>query len=496
MLHWGKSFFFLPTTRSILGPIKKYLDVSMTLKSIYLARSYYLFFFTIPVSYFTYLLNKNCFKFGTIPSFISAIIIAILPSQVQNPRFVDGNGVLITLVFLLPGVYFLTKYLESGNKKSDLFLSFCFYFLSNHIGGERALLIAPAIILMILIYRTKVQQKIYGCSVVFINVCLMIIWYMHQKGSVEARPVNLNPTVIFWRFKSSVIWAWIKTTNIENWLIIFIVLLAFIFVGLILGYKERVASRANIAGIFFYIGGAICSSLPFWFVSKYFSVRYFYISHAFLWSVLIYSAYLLLKTMRLKQLTIFCILLTLLLYTGIEKHKTHSKFNHKQNLIFDGISHTLNTIDLLPNPQIYLSGLYPNTGQYYIWCSVYLMHLTGRDDIRGVIGPPCNFYNPLNPSHRTYSYRMEGLDPQLPIYGIAIFKNHVKFYNYYLQWMEKGKKESKWNLYIKDAKSHTLKLFHSGTGLQNYEKFILKNKLKSEDVLWGNLKFKYLLGVK
>lgn len=485
----GPKLSFTHFPRSFMAAFFKYFDAVLLLQGVHIARSFYLFVYTIPLAFLTYLVNRECFNFGAIPAYFSAILISVLPWQGQNPLFIDGNSVLVTLTFLFLSLYFLTSILkEERSSKTTYAAAIIFTALAGFIGSERFLLISPAYFFMILIYKANLIKKISAWLMVGIPSIIMIAWLKLHQGAAASTPATLTKMQMFERFRKSVMWSWISTSGTNHWVIIGLIFTVLILVAIFFSIKCPEENRSNISGVAFYLLSSVFSGAPFWFVSKYFSVRYFYACHVLLWSLLIYSAFLLLRSAKLNRNVIFTLFMALILLSGIQKTIRAAEYNKKSNAVFDKISSTIKDIDPVNNAQFYISGSYPHTGQYYIWSSGYLAWASKRPDIRGVIGPQKNFYNPLNPKHIGYSYRMEGLNKELPVYGVAIIKNTYIIYNYYLQWMEAGKRNSEWHLYKRNTDTSILELVHSGRDIYEYITYLKEADLKDEIILWGNLK--------
>lgn len=483
------------TGRSFISPYIKYIGHMLMFHSVQIARIYYIIIYMIPVSILFYILNRHYLKLPFGVSFGAAIVINILPNQKQIPVFIDGSSVLFGILFALISFIFCAKYLNHFAPIKYWIVSIIFWYIANNTMGERALFLLPPFLVLIYSAESHLTRKIVSSSAIVLVSILRLFFYIftnfYDDGLPQnlnaAQPVDLNTTEQVGRFIKSMEW-WLPFANNKYTLIFTVIISIIILSGYIISTTTH-GIKNNYKNVYIlYLSWFLLSGLPFWCMSRYFSVRYFYIPHIALTTLSLLSIYIIIKYIfsDIKFYYIFIILL--IPYYGIARHNIFSDHASSYNKRNQTIQNVLKNQYIPDNAQIAMVNFNMSTGGYFIWSSGHLKHSLKMDGVSGIIGPNYNFYNPFNTRHSTYNFKMSGLDTNKPL--IAYIRNNIDYkfekINFFLDWKDEKKINSRWTLY-KTNDNNNLEIIGTGSGLLSYKEFIKGRNINYNKILWGDL---------
>ena len=476
--------------RSFLSPYIKYIGHAIMFNSTQLARVYYVIMYMLPLSFFFYYFNRNCLKLPFFVSYGAAVIMNILPNQKYIPVFIDGASVLFGMIFILTSFICCMKYLEDNKPLRYIIFSAVLWFYSNNTMGERAIFLLPAALVLIFFAKSTLSRKALA-STIFLSISsLRLYFYFFGKTMVAAgQPVDLIFGDKIHRFLKS-IWWWLPITPPSEHLKYYAILIFIILIiGLVISATRHKRDYRPVMVYLFYFAWFFLSGFPFWWMSRYFSARYFYISHMGLTLLMILSCYVGIRyLLKNREAIIYCLLAATIFYYGISKNIIFSKMASERNKQNKKIVEIMKDEQVTENLQIAFVGFKTGTGSYYIWSSGYLEHSLKMNHLSGIIGVNYNFYNPFNKEHRGYSFKMSGLDVEKPL--IAYRRNNVDYkftrMRFFLQWETMGTVDSEWTLY-KTNDTNKLEIIGSGDGLESYRKIIQAKNIRHKDILWGDL---------
>jgi len=472
----------------------KALNLKLMLIGITFARVFYLVVFVIPLSMSIFYFNRKLLNFDSVPAFISAIIINILPLQLHVPKFLDGSGFVIGMLFLFLSLIFALKYLKTKNLL-NLALSGFLWHTANQSLGELGVIMFPALILLFVLYESPFKNKLIILAV-YVPIVLYKFYRIisFDRGAAGKAVLQTFDTVIY-RAKKAVEWG--SVFNLKNDFTLYatgFLLFCFVVGFLFALYKRKGTSqRQEYLHFLFYFLFGLLSIAPFILLTKYFSTRYFYTSFAAFWILTILSVYYILLNVIKRKLIVFMLLICLIIFSGVHRHlnqiKENRGFNNRNATICGAIQELE---EIKPDGQVVITGIANGTGEYYMWSMGYIDHCLQRGDVVGLIGNEYSFYDPFNTNHRGYAYKMEGLDIEKPIYVVkrmgAEITNNPK---YYLRWFDSKDKKSDWIVYTRNSQTAILNEYYSGSGFDNYLNEAGERSIATSDIFWGNYLSKY-----
>jgi hypothetical protein len=470
--------------------ILKALNLKLMIYGMEIARGFYVVVFAIPLSFTLYYFNRKSLALGFTPSFISAILINILPFQYHIPKFIDGSYPLPAMLFLFFSLVFAVSYLNF-EQSGQLILAAFFWYLASQLCGELGIIIFPALLFLFVFWDSPRKVKI----VLVITYVLMLLPRVYQvvfypRGGA-GKAVVLSFDTMLYRFKKVVAWGSIIKIEGDTAIIYAaIAVIAIIAIGFLFFKQEiKPVKRNNVVLIYgFYLLFGFLAMSPFVFVSKFFSTRYFFISYLALWVLITVSAYQIFKRFFKRESLIFGILFMVLLFVGFQRHVNQIKDNGAYNRRNKPICSAIKNIDtILPEGQVIVVDKNNGSGQYFVWSTGYIRYCIRRSDVVGLIGNEYHFYDAFDVNHRGYAYKMEGFDIKKPLYIIRFRRGKVVQPKLFLRWLDRKSRESKWILYKRNSSTAMLSEIYSGTGLVAYKEKIIEMGLDFDDILWGNI---------
>jgi hypothetical protein len=483
---------------TINGP-RAFIGLSLTLKtipiylfsnhSVEVARLYVLTFYMVPLSLLFYHFNRKYLQLPVWVCLISSILVNIVPSQHTMPAFLDGSYHVPGMIAFLASLIYTSRYLNHDSFVKGNFVIACLlWLLVCDLMAEMGIFLYP--VLLFFIYSSgaplKRQLSIYIGS--FTITALRIASYFQTVGlNPTNKPSSLTTEEIIRRITQSIQW-WVpfETTKSTS-LLVALLLIAMTICLLLLAKKKRIKRSVDLTRpISFYSLLFVSASLPFWLVSPFFSVRYFYIPYFGLTTIAIILLHdFAVLTKQNKQPIAVAAAIALFATYSIQRHHYNkdlfSTANDKKELIFD----TLKKENILSRTNIALVNFNAGTGGFHFWSSGYLQYLYQKPGVRGAIGPEYNFYDPFNLKQCGYDHRMSCLDLSKDLIAYKWQGDISRRMEFFLQWMNPKKRESEWHLYTYEDEN-VLKILKSGRGLTAYIKTLSALEIDPENVLWGN----------
>lgn len=457
--------------------------------SVEAARLFILFAYMIPVSCLFYYFNRKLLGLSAWVSMGSAVVINIIPQQFAIPAFLDGSYPVPGMLVFLTTLIISALYLDS-NRTNILFLTIATagWLLVCDLITEMGIFLYPVLLYYIYTSESDLKRKLYLLVSTFIITAYRLYFYYQTVGiNPTNKPASLTIQDIAYRVMKSFEW-WLpfeRGTTIT--VIVSILIVAMLLFSFSKALKSTNRNNSTPRAYILYAIWFISCSFPFWFLSKYFSPRYFYISHFALTAITFIAIYQLFISPRIhrKRIAVLSMLAIFILY-GTQRFAINDDYFHRLNKKNDFIYSILSNEAINDTTQIALVNIKNGTGGYHMWSSGYLQYLFQKPGIRGVMGNEINFYDPFNLKHCGYSHTMSCLDTTKEL--IAYKKNDDSQINrmmYFLQWKNEGNRDSEWSLYRSDD-NNDLSTISTGAGLDAYINTLTELGITPEMVLWGD----------
>lgn len=478
----------------VVAVLIKAMNFKLMLFGMDIARLFYLLVFMIPGSILIFYFNNKLLKINVVSALVSSIMVNILPYQMHIPKFLDGSYCVRGTFLLFISLIFLLKYLDS-KKISFLIISILGWFVTNQNFAEQTIFIFPAIFFLIILRQSSIKNKIIALTVYSVIIFHKFYFiFTSDRGSAGHVTLQSKETMLY-RFTKFIEWSAIDKLQSNNTIYFILGLLLLLFIVFFFISKNTKDNYNNWYIVIFYGVMAISTAFPFITVSKYFSTRYFYNSYLALWVLVIFLLYSVLYKFIKNRVLIGLVLIGFLIFTGINRHKNQIAENKRYNIRNAFIcGNILKLGSLKGNSQIVFTGQQNGTGQYYNWSSGYMKYCTKRADVVGLLGNEYGFYNPFNIKHKGYSYKMEGLDLNKPIYVINFKSRELKKPEYLLSWLDENDNNSTWTVYALDSNTNLLKESYSGKGYSNYIHKTKEKNINLKDIQWGDPNSRYMKG--
>jgi hypothetical protein len=516
-----------------LNSLFRHSFAELTVISPKISRVVMLLFVILPTSLCFYYLYRKLFKLPEMVAITASVLPTILPGQWQIPAFITNvpYGLLFAIVSFIYGLH----YLRSCKKNKELFFLgisvFCFL-ITNHLMDDAIFLIAP-FTLGILGY-TKFNRKHFLLISSFLAITLAkLSWTLlnprpaNQAASLSGEKI-LSRFFSFFEFTSPIDF-FFNGVGIESQTLSVSTIIGVVIVGFIVGLAKtdiRVCENnfelnhlpvrwQNIYLYTKFCAWSVFCSLPFIFLSPFFSSRYFYIASFGLNLLFIMSLYIILVAItKNNKLIISLSLLIVVVASGGNRHVELQKIFNIYNKSHNLLSKNLKKFIFPKNAQIVILGrTAQGTGGFWKWSSGYLKYTTGRDDITGILPYEYDYYNPFNSEERSHKYKMKGLDITKPIFIFRIDRKKGKLdqEEYALKWdtttvigadfrlisvdeytqkKDDNSRAANWIIYKFDKTKGSAEKFREGKGIIDY--FEVQNELqeqgiRKEDIVWGGI---------
>jgi len=483
--------FTIPNHRSITDLLWLHVRFIASIFSTYsveYARLYVLLIYMIPLSCLLYVFNRKILELSQWVALASAVVINIIPRQYQVPAFLEGSYTVTGMLAFVITLIVTEQYLNSSRYKVIPIIAISIgWLLTCDLMNEMGVLLFPAYIYLIYSSDAQLIKKLYLYLITSLITVYRIYIYFHLAGTLSNKPADHSLHVIANRIVKSIDW-WLPVSTGTTTKFIFVVLMAILVFYIYIKSKKSMREEKSIVRAYIFYGIWFLScSFPFWFLSQYFSPRYFYISYIALTTITFITVYqaLILPTRYRQQIATISIIIIFSLY-GAQRYLMNADMFNTWNKLNSEIYSLLSNEIVNKDTQISLVNINTRTGGYYIWSSGYLQYLLKMPGVRGIIGDEYNFYDPFNLEHCGYRFTMSCLDTSKEL--IAYKKDmthHVVRMNYFLQWKDKGKRDSDWSIYKTNNKNR-LSLVATGSGIDNYRNTLSELNLSPDQVLWGN----------
>ena len=483
--------FTIPDSRSMsdfLWLHVKFLAGIYSTYSVEHARLYVLLIYMVPLSCLFYFFNRRFLHISKWVSLLSAATINIIPSLYQVPAFLDGSYTVTGMLAFIIALIFTSLYLDSSRRNPLLLtMSIIGWFLSCDLMNEMGILLFPALLYFIYSSDAGFKRKTYLYLSTFIIASYRLYMYFQLDGVPSNKPTDLSIQTITDRIIKSIEWWLPVSTRTSVAVVLGLLVAAMLFYAYIKSLND-IDKKPNIARAYIFYGIWFLScSFPFWFLSRFFSPRHMYISYIALTTMTFIAIYQLfiVKTRYRQQLAVISLLAIFSLY-GSQRYFLNKEKFIQWNKTNSDIFTLLNRETIHDDTQFALVNINNGTGGLYYWSSGYLQYLLKKPGIRGVMGNEFNFYDPFNLKHCGFKFTMSCLNASKELIA---FKKDARLQtvrmNYFLQWKEKGKRDSDWSLYKTDN-NNRMNIVSTGTGINNYRNILSELNLSPEQVLWGN----------
>ncbi len=489
-------YIYRPDAYSTFGAVFKALNKWLMLIDIHFARLFYTLVFVIPLSLIIFYFNRLYFRVEFLPALTAAIIINILPFQIDIPKFLDGSYPVRGLIFMFLTLVYILEYLKT-KRLLYLPLILIFWVLTNMSYTEMGIFLLIPILILIYFYEGSLKTKLHAMVLILSVGFYELYKTLFVKSRAAAEVTSHSSAVITDRFAKFIEWSSIIPRSIRSldlgiWhLIITLSMFILICAGCVLLYKKGNYKFKVKAKSFylFYTSILIFGAIPFLFISPFFEIRYFFLSYMALYVLVVYSIYAIFLKLFANKLFIIVIMALLIIFTGTHRHFNQIQVNERQNNRYYEICGEINNLDeIKPNAQLVITNYNVGTGEHFMWSSGYIAHCLERAGIIGIIGNEYFFYDPFQYSDRAYHKKMGGLDLERPIYSIHYENGQPVNRKYFLRWLTPDNNESEWLLYKRDEHTHILKEYAIGVGIDNYIHSLEGLNLSSDVVLWGSIK--------
>lgn len=488
----------------ILFPVKA-LNKYLMLIGIPFARLFYVLFFAIPLSICVYYLNRIYFRFEFYPALFAAILINILPFQIQIPTFLDGNYPLIGLIFFFLSIIAALDYLKFPRLSMLLVASSLWYLSSyQYILAELNIFLLSSVLLLIVIYdeglkKNKVLLLVIFAAIPMYKIYALLTALAAGKTRTAGTVVALSAEDMLARFAKLISWSSLLPTRLfhnaqHHIMVTALGFLCLLIVGLsVLLLDKNQSDRAReLKAVIFYSFFSLLAVLPFLTASPFLSPRHFYVAQVGIYSLFILFLHLMLyfvfRTSRHAATISLYALLSISLFAGIHRHKNLSEFNAYKNSNFEFLCTQLKQLgEIKPGSQIVVTGYEAGTGEHFVWSSGLYSFCLKLPDIIGILGNEYSFYDPFQLADRKYFRKMGGLDIAKPTYILRGENNTFVRPHYLLRWYEKKNSNSQWTVYTVDKDTNLLKELASGMGISEYSASLKKGGLSPKEILWGGI---------
>jgi hypothetical protein len=470
---------------------------------VYVARFINVLFFSIPLSFCIFYLNRRYFKFKLFPALFGAIIINILPFQTLIPTFLDGSYPLIGLTIVFISIIASLEYLYS-KKLLMLFLASSLWYLSNfrYTIAELNIFIFPPVFMLIAVYVRGISKEKLALLSIFTlisgyRIYLILSNFYSNNSRGSGTPQDLSLERIQGRIENAINWSslipytWVKDNHALLTILIF--LFCFVAGSIVLAKYKGIFNRKTIfISILFYFSLSVLTLFPFLTVSRWFSIR-----HIFVGLVGVYVLFILFfdliiryvfKKSKFVSIISFITLIILVAFTGLHRLDYIKKYYSRHNMQYAKITGQLDSIACIkPNSQFIFTN-YSNDlglGGHFKWTSGLFSYYTKKPNIIGIIGKEESFYNPFLGKYRNYFTKLGGIDINRPTFAFNYKSNTFFEVNYMLQWEEEDNKESIWNIFKINSETNELLKIKSGTDIDEYILFLKNSKIKPNEILFS-----------
>ncbi len=493
----------------------------LMVKSLVAARIYILTYLIIANLSLFYIMYCQ-FKFSWVSSLMASVFPSILIGQNLIPHFISGSYTVIGSVFLFISIIFANKYLV--DKKIQYAIPFVILFLfSMLIMPNTVFLIPVTVFIYMYVNNYKIEKRIIFLISIEVLMGLLRAVQILLRGSGHD---SISPTLIELPLVKSRLFASLfyifplskggpLTVIIESIIILISVIGFIIFINRMSGslINRNLSPHVILHDLFPYIlsvSWIISIGLTFWFLSPYFTSRYFHLAaygSGLLVGTLWTEVVLMRKISKRIQKSIVFSMTLIVLLMSVQKNRVSYRDIRIENRKIDRIKSDVFKNSFLPESQIVIVGEDLGTGGYWNYSSGYIKYLSGNPQINGLIGFEFQFYNPFNKKEKHFETKMTGIDLDKPVFLFNRKLNgHLLPVEYALEW-----DASKWTEGIpgtnvlggvpyEKMQSSTWKLFHfdtvsgqnsvaySGKGIDEYNKAIAnlgKNGIDESDILWA-----------
>lgn len=483
--------FTIPDFRSMTDLLwlhVKFISIIFSTYSVEIARLYILLAYMVPLSCLLYLFNRKFLHLPIWVSLASAVTINIIPNLYQVPAFLDGSYTVTGMLAFVLTLISTSLYL--GSPRPNLFLlsiSLTGWFLACDLMNEMGILLFPAFLYFIYSSDATLKRKSYLYVMASLIASYRLYIYFQLDGVPSNKPNALSIQIITDRIFKTIEWWLPVSTRTSVAIALGLIVVAMLFYA----YKKSrstPATRISITRVYiFYAIWFLACSSPFWFLTRFFSPRHLYISYIALTTMTFIAVYqLFIMKMRYRQqIAVFSLVLIFSLY-GTQRYLLNKEKFIQWNKTNSEIYTLLNREAIHDDTQFALVNINNGTGGLYYWSSGYLQYLLKKPGIRGLMGNEFNFYDPFNSKHCGFRFTMSCLNTSKEL--IAFKKNeHMQTMRmkYFLQWKDKGKRDSDWLLYKSDEYNR-ISVVSTGTGIDSYIGLLTELSLAPEQVLWGN----------
>lgn len=452
--------------------------------------------FYVPLSASFYILLRKYANTPKMVALISSVLPCVLPGQTMIPSFIDGSYTIQGLLVFNIALFLSIRFLKNKNSNPYVYTSAIaiIYGLSLEMMDHSIFLVPFSLVLFVLVSgEERNWRKIVIVSSVYVILAGLKSYQIINFSTVSAS-TTIDPS---WTLFLSRAHSYIGTvlpysyTLKGNALNPGMILLVYI---VIVASALYVADRKERVLIFLGLLWAVCTSITFLTVSKYYSPRYAHISGFGVNLSLVYSVYILIaygfrNRANVKYIQAL-LLISLLVYTGSSRMTHMYKFYASKNKAHEAIVLALSKFDFPLSAQVViLNGNRIPTGGWWNYSAGYIKYATGRKDMTGLIGLERFYYDPFVVSNRGYNkdHIMNGLDMNLPVFTFRQICDsegcRLNQLGFALQW-----KADSWNLLMFDKVTGVLSRKIEGNGYDYFIKLLSQENIQIDQVAYGKVR--------
>lgn len=489
-LDGGFQWAFLK--RSLLAPIYNFVLAKTMVLSVCAARTAILIVFIVPLSFAMYYTWRVFLGLPRMVSFFAVLLPQILPGQLDIPTFIVGSYVTLGLLLYFAAVIFSLKYLRDHGR-GNLAAAAVSYLACVETTEVGVPLLVPIFALLICLKMTsKTAHKgnlhlllgTLGAVALYKGLYVLLFPY-----SVVTTPQPLEAVDLFDRVGKALQWSF-PNPGIGHASVVYGVVAFILAMGVVLAIFRPVripngpatdgmprfsllSDRAKwLVWYCFGAGWFVFALIPFMF-SFFFLSRYVYAAAFGLNLLLVLGAFSIFYRGPFAARMVFLLALSAItLFVGLERYKAlGSAFDRKEEA-HAAIQSALSKIDLPPRSQVCILGRRHNyvfTGSRWDWSTGYLQYVTGRSDIRGLVGREQSFFDPFKKGKEPPDLGEQGIDPESPLFIFRMEKNdRLNQLRYFLQWQVYENGTVQWAVYQLNPITGQTERFRSGNSRESY----------------------------
>jgi hypothetical protein len=497
--------------RSLLAPVYNFLLAETMVFSVFSARLAVLIVFIVPLSFAVYYTFSVFLSLPRPVSFFAALLPQILRGQTDIPTFIIGSYFTFGLLLYFLAVIFSMRYLK-GLGRGNLAGAGLLYFACVETTEVAIPLFLPFAAFLLLLkrlsgedYRGSLCHLLGTLGAIALYKGLYVLLFPY---SVVTTPQSLEAVNLLERLGKALEWSF-PNPGIGQSSVLYGLSALIPAAGVVLAILRPVqipsvpvadglphfsllSDRARwLLWYGFGAGWFLFAFLPF-MSSFFFLSRYIYAAAFGLNLLLVLGLFSICYRGPLAARVVFLIALSAVtLFTGLERYKALASTFDRKGEAHAAIGAALSKVDLPPQSQVFIVGRRHNyvfTGSRWDWSTGYLQYVTGRSDIRGLVGREQPSFDPFKRVKAPPDAGEQGIDPERPLFIFRMEKNdRLNQLRYFLQWQE-GEDTVRWVLYKLNPATGQMERFRTGSSRESYFDILedlAKTGIAKSDIAWG-----------